>query len=369
MAALAVGPGLVESRLNPVRGGGGPVSARAADLHRRLLVADMHADTLLWGRDLLRRGTRGQVDLPRLHEGNVALQAFTVVTKSPRGLNIEKNSADAFDDITPLAILQRWPPRAWFSLRARALHQAGRLREMAERSGGTLVLLRSRADLRALLERRRSEPKSWEPGWAWKARTRWRTTSQPGRARRRRVPHDRAHALLRQRMGGLRARSAAGRPDRQGPRARARPGERATSFSTWPTPHPPPSTTRWPWPRAGGRVAHRRTGTCDNRRNLSDKHLRGVAATGGVVGIGFWSTAVCGADEAAIARAVVHAVRVAGADHVGLGSDFDGAVTTPFDAAGLPRLTDALLRAGLSQEDVGKVMGRNVARVLGQALP
>ena len=93
-----------------------------------------------------------------------------------------------------------------------------------------------------------------------------------------------------------------------------------------------------------------------------------MAATGGVVGIGFWSTAVCGADEAAIARAIVYAARVAGIDHVGLGSDFDGAVTTPFDAAGLPRLTDALLRAGLSQEDVAKVMGGNVARVLGQAL-
>ena len=161
VAALlcAVVPGVVEARLNGVRGGSASVSPRAAGLHRRLLVADMHADSLLWGRDLLQRGSRGQVDLPRLQEGNVALQAFTVVTKSPRGLNIESNAADAFDDITPLAILQRWPPRTWFSLRARALYQAGRLREMAERSGGLLVLLRSRADLSALLERRRSEPK------------------------------------------------------------------------------------------------------------------------------------------------------------------------------------------------------------------
>jgi microsomal dipeptidase-like Zn-dependent dipeptidase len=78
---------------------------------------------------------------------------------------------------------------------------------------------------------------------------------------------------------------------------------------------------------------------------------------------------VCGHDAAAIARAVRHAVGVAGADHVGLGSDFDGAVTTPFDASELARLTEALLDAGLSEDVVEKVMGANVLRLLGEALP
>ena len=110
-------------------------------------------------------------------------------------------------------------------------------------------------------------------------------------------------------------------------------------------------------------------GTCDNARNLSDAELRGVAATGGVVGIGYWDTAVCGQDVAAIVRAIRHAVAVAGVDHVGLGSDFDGAVTVPFDASGLPLLTQALLAAGLSEDEVGKVMGGNVRRVLLAALP
>src|SRR6185436_3772809 len=108
--------------------------------------------------------------------------------------------------------------------------------------------------------------------------------------------------------------------------------------------------------------------TCDNQRNLSDAQRRGVAATGGVVGIGYWETAVCGDDPAAIARAIAHAVRVAGADHVGLGSDFDGAVTTPFDTAGLAELTQALLDAGLDETTLGKVMGGNAVRVLGEGL-
>ena len=109
-------------------------------------------------------------------------------------------------------------------------------------------------------------------------------------------------------------------------------------------------------------------GTCDNARNLSDAHLRGVARTGGVVGIGFWETAVCGR-RGALARAMRHAVAVAGIDHVALGSDFDGAVSTPFDAAGLPVLTEALLAEGFDDEEIARIMGGNAVRVLRSALP
>jgi microsomal dipeptidase-like Zn-dependent dipeptidase len=110
-------------------------------------------------------------------------------------------------------------------------------------------------------------------------------------------------------------------------------------------------------------------GTCDNARNLSDAHLRGVARTGGVIGIGFWDTAVCGRDAKSIARAIRHAVAIAGVDHVALGSDFDGAVATPFDATGMASLTDALLAEGFGDADVARIMGGNAVRVLQSALP
>ena len=58
-----------------------------------------------------------------------------------------------------------------------------------------------------------------------------------------------------------------------------------------------------------------------------------------------------------------------GVDHVAIGSDFDGAVSTPFDASGMPLLTDALLAEGLSDDDIGAVMGGNAVRVLAAALP
>jgi microsomal dipeptidase-like Zn-dependent dipeptidase len=109
-------------------------------------------------------------------------------------------------------------------------------------------------------------------------------------------------------------------------------------------------------------------GTCDRSRNLTDDQLRAVAATGGVIGIGFWSGAVCGRSTVHIARAIVHAVRVAGADHVALGSDFDGDATV-FDASGLPLLTGELLRQGMPPADLRKVLGENVLRVLASTLP
>jgi microsomal dipeptidase-like Zn-dependent dipeptidase len=109
--------------------------------------------------------------------------------------------------------------------------------------------------------------------------------------------------------------------------------------------------------------------TCDNARNLSDDQLRRIAATGGVIGIGYWDTAVCGEDARAIARAIAHAASVVGPEHVALGSDFDGAVSVPFDTTGLAVLVDALLAAGLPEEAIAQVMGGNVVRLLGQSLP
>ncbi|MEP7119270.1 MAG: membrane dipeptidase, partial [Acidobacteriota bacterium] len=65
---------------------------------------------------------------------------------------------------------------------------------------------------------------------------------------------------------------------------------------------------------------------------------------------------------------ITHAVDVAGVDHVGLGSDFDGA-TMPIglaDASQLPKITAALLGKGYSAADVHKILGGNILRVMEQ---
>ena len=110
-------------------------------------------------------------------------------------------------------------------------------------------------------------------------------------------------------------------------------------------------------------------GTCPGQRNLSDAQLRRIADNGGVIGIGYWKGAVCDTSVAGIVAAIRHVISVIGIDHVGLGSDFDGSVTSLFDTTGVPLLTEALLEAGLSIEDTGKVLGGNVQKLLRINLP
>jgi len=155
---------------------------------------------------------------------------------------------------------------------------------------------------------------------------------------------------------------------------------------------------------------------CDVPRNMTDQMIRDLAARGGVVQInyhvGFLSQGFrdaekanpelnksiaeevqkrCGDNEACqllegdrltreyveqgklprvdftkIIEHIDHAVKVAGVDHVGLGSDFDGA-NMPYgmeDATKLPKITDALLKKGYSEGDVKKILGENTLRVM-----
>jgi membrane dipeptidase len=102
------------------------ITPAAEALQATLDVADMHADSLLWKRDLLERSDRGHIDVPRLIEGRYALQVFSSVTKSPKGQNYDSNGADS-DTITGLAVIDLQPPRTWTSLLQRSLWHAEKL--------------------------------------------------------------------------------------------------------------------------------------------------------------------------------------------------------------------------------------------------
>jgi membrane dipeptidase len=373
LGALLVGwialPGVVERRFNhtlhppPYQ-----PSAQAEDLHRRLTIADLHADSLLWGRNLLSRSSTGHVDVPRLAEGNVAIQAFTVVTTSPRKLNIYQNS-DASDMVRYLAIFEGWPPRTWNSPKQRALYQAARLQKFAAQSNGALVLLRSRSDLQHFLTTRGNShavagflgAEGTQPlegnlsnldglyaaGFRMMAPTHFTDTAIGGSASG-------------MSKGGL---SSLGRQW-----VRAMEAHRMIIDLA----HASPATLRDVTAMATRPLLVSHTGvkgTCNNPRNLSDDELRAVAHTGGIIGIGLWQTATCGTDARAAARAIRYTANIVGADHVALGSDFDGGVTMPFDATGWPLITDALLKQGFSEQDIHKIMGENVVRVLFESLP
>ena len=369
LVVFFVVPGRVDDAMNRVRPGPAyTASERARALHAQLTVVDLHADSLLWGRDLLERGTRGHADVPRLVEGNVALQAFTIVTKAPRHQNIDRNDDDT-DNVTLLAVAQAWPPRTWTSLTERALYQARRLDDFARRSGGKLTVIHTASELRAYLARRAQESdvtagflgvegaqaldgdlgnldRLFDAGVRMMAPTHFTDND----------------------IGGSASGAAKTGLTAKGEELVRRMQDRGMLVDLA---HASPRTIDDVLAVATRPVVVSHTGvraTCDNARNLTDAQLAAVARTGGVIGIGYFTQAVCVLDARSIARAIRHAVSVAGIDH-GLGSDFDGATTTPFDAAGLVQVTDALLAEGFGEAEVRAIAGGNALRVLEAVLP
>lgn len=111
-------------------------------------------------------------------------------------------------------------------------------------------------------------------------------------------------------------------------------------------------------------------------RNMSDAMIRGLAAHGGVIHITFGSMFLGnefrkqgGKHKATVGDVVAHidhAVKVAGVDHVGLGSDFDGVGELPQglqDVSGYPEIIFGLLKLGYAEGDIRKICGENTLRV------
>lgn len=344
------------------------VSDRARELHQKLFVADMHADALLWNRDLNLDYGGAQVDVPKLLRGNVALQAFTVVTKTPRELNIERNT-DETDNIYWLALAQRQPFENLSSLLKRALYQAQKLHEYAAKSGGKLVVIESKRDLAVYLERRKTE--SITAGWLGIEGAH----ALDGKVDNVDALYDAGFRMMSpthffdNNMGG----SAHG-VEKYGLTTKGKEMVRRMEAKKMfvDVAHASSKTIDDVLAMATRPVVVSHTGvkgTCDNNRNLSDDQLKRIAATGGLVGIGFWDTAVCGTDAAAIARAIRYTADQIGVDHVALGSDFDGSVQVPFDTSGEALITEALIAQGFSDDDIAKIMGGNAERLLSEYLP
>lgn len=104
-------------------------------------------------------------------------------------------------------------------------------------------------------------------------------------------------------------------------------------------------------------------------RNLTDRQIIAIAKTGGVIGVNF-----CGPflvkDKAAtikdVANHIDYIVKLVGTDHVGIGSDFDGILTTPIgleDISKYPAITKELVNRGYSEKDIKKILGGNFLRV------
>ncbi len=346
------------------------VSTQAQQVYERLpFIADLHCDALLWKRNLLKRHNYGHVDIPRMLEVGMALQAFTIVSKTPVNMNFDHNSAET-DNITRLFIAQGRPVKTWFSLKERALEQCRQLYRFADESQGTFRVITSVADLQQYMQDKQNNQNitagmlgvegmqvlegklenidaMYAAGIRMMAPVHFFDNKIGGSA----------HGI---KKGGLTdfGRQAIKRMEEKHmivDLAHASPAliDDVLDIATRPV-----------------LVSHTGVkGTCNNIRNLSDAHLKRIAAGGGLIGIAVFEPAVCGTDAAATARAIKYTADLVGIEHVALGSDFDGAYTMHFDVTGLPLVVEELLKLGYNEQEIGLVMGGNVRAFLLQNLP
>lgn len=376
VVALAVGiraivPGMIEDSMNQVLPHESvALSEQAVALHESLVVGDLHADSTLWARDLRQESGRGHVDLPRLRRGNVALQSFTFVTRTPAGMNYESNSADARDNITLLAVAQGWPPRTWSSLTERAVYQAEKLAEIEAESPGELRILRNRNDVTALMQARAAGAET--VGALLGIEGAHALDDDLGNIARLETAGVRMYGLHHffdnalggslHGAGGL-GLSAFGKEvvrelDRRG--------------LIIDVAHSSPESVRdvLELTRMPLIISHTGfQGQCATPRNIPDELMLDLAARGSLIGVGYWDAAVCDVSVEGIVAAIRYGIDLLGVEHVALGSDYDGSTTVPIDTSELAQLTQEMLRQGFSEAEIRAVMGENMRRFLATNLP
>jgi microsomal dipeptidase-like Zn-dependent dipeptidase len=370
IAAAAVGffgfaPGYVEGAMNQIDGK--PliaVSDEAKALHKTLNIVDLHSDTLMWNRDLNDRASRGHMDLPRLQEGNVALQLFSSVTKTPKNQNYDGNGADS-DNITLLTVAQLQPVKTWSSLTERSLYHAQRRADAVAASNNAIKAVNTASQLDALLATRQKDTRPvgamltieglqnlegkaanldrlYDAGFRMAGLTHFFDNELAGSM----------HGL---KKGGL---TPFGRDIVRRMEAKGMIIDIA-HLSHKGVAEVLAMATRPVVSSHGGVQA-----TCKVNRNLTDDEVRGVAKTGGVIGIGYWDGALCDTSPRAAAKAMKHVRDLVGIQHVALGSDYDGATTVRFDTSQLVQVTQALIDEGFTAAEIRAVMGENALRVI-----
>jgi membrane dipeptidase len=326
-------------------------------LHRRVPIADGHADSLMWNRDLNKASTKGHVDFPRLREAGVKIQSFTVVT---RGLPV-------IGGFNLLIRKEGWPAEARRGEWARCAFQLERLATYCQASRGTAAITGTSAALTDNLATDRLSAIIGIEG----------AHALEGRVDRVQVLFDQGvrfmslSHLSNNELGGTSTPLTGNRPVT--PLGREVLDAMAATGMCIDVAHA--SEAMLPELLAHGArpfCSHAGVrGATKLWRNLSDETLRAIAERGGVVGVIFAPQYVGGRQLSDVARHIEHAVKVMGEDAVALGSDFDGLIPLPQgmrDVRDLKQLTRTLLERGMPVRLVEKVLGENFRRFWSEVL-
>ncbi|WP_109356083.1 dipeptidase [Sphingorhabdus sp. EL138] len=362
-------PSIFEKQTNMVDGKPLPeITTEAQKLHDRLMIVDLHSDTLLWKRKINDAVDYGHVDLKRMQDGNVGLQIFSSVTKTPKNQNYDSNSADS-DNITMLTVAQLQPIRTWSSLLERQLWHATKLDRAVSASDGAMVAISEPGHVQGLGAARGGDDKPI--GVMFSAEG---LQTLEGKRENLDKLYDAGmrmaglvHFFDNKLAGSMHGEEKGGLTEfgRQIVRDMEDKGMIVDiAHSSHEAVADILKMARRPVVSSHGGVQ----AVCGVNRNLTDGEIKGVAARGGVIGLGYWDGAMCDTDPKSVARAVKHVRDLVGIEHAALGSDFDGAVTTRFDTSGIVHITQALMQAGFTEDEIRAVMGGNAMRVLQQGL-
>ena len=383
---------------------GGGDSARARDLHFSSLVVDTHADTtqrFLGGQfardgkfdvhlkfDLAVRDARGSIDIPRMREGGLGALFFSVwIPSKVQGVPAVQRALEQIAAVHEQ--VARHPADLAFAATAdeiRAAHRQGKIAVLIGIEGGHMI----NSDLAVL--RQFAAQGARYMTLTHTGNVEWADSSGALAAHHGLTPFGREVIREMNRLGMM--------VDVSHVSDKSFYDVLAVSQAPLIASH---SSCR---------------ALCDAPRNMSDAMIKALAAKGGVIQINYHVAflsqkfrdaekrdpsinqaieaelrQLCGDNEACeliegdrltrqyvqqgklprvdwseIIAHIDHAVKLVGADHVGLGSDFDGA-NMPYgmeDAAQLPKITEALLRKGYSEDDVRKILGENTLRLMAE---
>ncbi|WP_075349493.1 dipeptidase [Algoriphagus marinus] len=356
-------PPYIESQRNPVKS---PppysVSSEAQAVYDRLdFISDLHCDALLWGRDLTKRGSQGHVDFPRMREANVAMEMFTIVSKSPAGQNMKSNSADAFDNITPLTIAKGESPTNWFSLINRTLSQSQDLADFIQKENEKAIFIKSKADLENLIKARKSDKNvigamlGIEGAHALEGKI--ENLNRVYQAGVRMIGP--THFFDNELGGSAHGENLSGLTD-FGKEVIRKMNELGIFVDLA---HCSPAIVDDVLAITTSPIMVSHTGVravLDSQRNLSDDQIKKIAANGGIIGIAFFDMAVGEPELPNIVASIRHIRDLVGIKYVALGSDYDGSVAVPFDITGLPLIVEGLIQDGFTEQEIRAVMGENV---------
>ncbi len=332
-------------------------------------IADLHCDALLWNRNLLKRAANGHVDIPRMQEANAAFQVFSIVSKTPRGINYDSNTGET-DQIALLSFAQLQAPSDWFSIKARALHQCRRLHGYAAASKGVFRVISNQKDLAQFITDRKQQHNlcagmlALEGAHCLENDIRNLDTFYNAGVRYIGLTH-----FFDNEWGGSAHGTQKGGLTEKG-RALLKAMEQKHIIID--IAHASPkliddifAVTTGPLILSHGGTK----GTCDNVRNLSDTQIAEIGRRNGLVGIGMWEKAVCGSDAMATAKAIRYVADKIGVEKVAMGSDFDGATECSYDINGFKEVVNALLKEGFNRIDIEKIMGGNTRDFMLRNLP